>query len=288
MGTSNLMTSNLTQQTKALLFYELHHNGRMLILPNIWDPLGALLLESIGYPAIATASAPIAYTNGYDDGEQMPFDSVLERLNAITHCVNLPVTADIESGYATTNSRFRENIKSLIDTGIVGINFEDSDKQSGLLIPINIQSERINLVREVANESGIRLFINARTDVYIKGTGFDDNGKLLETIKRGRAYIDAGADCIFPIAVKQIDHIRGLTSNIAAPINILAIPGVPDFKQLNDLGVARVSLGPGFLKIAVRALKNFAESLRNSEGMDEITNNEISSDYLKNLVNIKK
>lgn len=288
MGTSNLMTSNLTQQAKALLFYELHHNGRMLILPNIWDPLGALLLESIGYPAIATASAAIAYTNGYDDGEQMPFDSVLERLNAITHCVNLPVTADIESGYATTNSRLRENIKSLIDTGIVGINFEDSDKQSGLLIPVNIQSERINLVREVANESGIRLFINARTDVYIKGTDFDDYGKLLETIKRGRAYIDAGADCIFPIAVKQINHIRELTSNIAAPINILAIPGVPDFKKLNDLGVARVSLGPGFLKIAVSALKNFAESLRNFEGMDEITNNEISSEYLKNLVNIKK
>ena len=288
MGTSNLMTSNLTQQAKALLFYELHHSGRMLILPNIWDPLGALLLESIGYPAIATASAAIAYTNGYDDGEQMPFDSVLERLNAITHCVNLPVTADIESGYATTNSRLRENIKSLIDTGIVGINFEDSDKQSGLLIPVNIQSERINLVREVANESGIRLFINARTDVYIKGTDFDDNGKLLETIKRGRAYLDAGADCIFPIAVKQIDHIRELTSNIAAPINILAIPGVPDFKKLNDLGVARVSLGPGFLKIAVSALKNFAESLRNFEGMDEITNNEISSEYLKNLVNIKK
>jgi len=288
MGTLNLMTSNLTQQAKALLFYELHHNGRMLVLPNIWDPLGALLLESIGYPAIATASAAIAYTNGYEDGEQMPFDSVLERLNRITHCVNLPVTADIESGYATTNSRLRENIKSLIDTGIVGINLEDSDKQSGSMIPINIQSERINLVREVANETGIRLFINARTDVYINGTDFDDNGKLSETIKRAKAFMDAGADCIFPIAVKQIDHIKELTSNLAGPINILAIPGVPDLKVLNELGIARVSLGPGFLKIAIRALKNVAESLRSFEGMDEITRNEISSDYLRNLVSKAK
>jgi 2-methylisocitrate lyase-like PEP mutase family enzyme len=140
----------------------------------------------------------------------------------------------------------------------------------------------------VADETGIRLFINARTDVYIKGTDFDDNGKLSETIKRGKAYMEAGADCIFPIAVKQINHIKELTSNLAVPINILAIPGVPDLKALNKLGIARVSLGPGFLKIAARAMKTAAESLRNFEGMDEITTNEISSDYLKNLVNKTK
>ena len=156
------------------------------------------------------------------------------------------------------------------------------------MIPINIQSERINLVREVANETGIRLFINVRTDVYINGTDFDDNGKLSETIKRAKAFMDAGADCIFPIAVKQIDHIKELTSNLAGPINILAIPGVPDLKVLNELGIARVSLGPGFLKIAIRALKNVAESLRSFEGMDEITRNEISSDYLRNLVSKAK
>lgn len=288
MGTSNLMTSNLTQQAKALLFYELHHNDRMLVLPNIWDALGALLLESIGHPAIATASAAIAYTNGYDDGEQIPFDNVVEILKRIAGNVNVPVTADIESGYSNTNSQLRENIKSLIKTGIVGINFEDSDKQSGLLVPINIQSERINIVREVANETGIRLFINARTDVFIKGTDFDDNVKLSETIERARAYVDAGADCIFPIAVKQINHIKELTSNLVVPINILAIPGVPDLKVLNDLGVARVSLGPGFLKIAIKAMKNVAESLRNFEGTDAITTNEITSDYLKNLVNETK
>lgn len=282
------MTSNLTQQTKASLFYELHYNDKMLVLPNIWDPLGALLLESIGYPAIATASAAVSYSNGYNDGEQTPFDDVLRNLNKIAGSVNVPVTADIESGYANTNTDLRGNIRRLINTGIVGINFEDSDKQSGLLLPVEIQSERIKLVRKVADESGIRLFINARTDVYIKGSGFDDNGKLLETINRGRAYIDAGADCIFPIAVKQIDHIKQLISNLKVPINILAIPGVPDLKVLNEIGVARVSLGPGFQKIAVRAMKNVAERLRNFEGMDEITTNEITSDYLKNLINKTK
>ena len=277
----------MDQQTKASLFYELHHNGSMLVLPNIWDPLGAMLLESIGYPAIATASAAIAYTNGYDDGEHIPFDEVLKRLNKITGSVNVPVTADFESGYSNTNSGLRENIKSLIKTGIVGINIEDSDKQNGMLIPVDLQCERINLIREVANESGIRLFINARTDVYINGKGYDDNAKLSETIKRGKAYMEAGADCLFPIAVKQINHIKELTSNLAVPINILAIPGVPDLKTLKESGVSRVSLGPGFLKIAIKAMKNIAERLINFEGMDEISTNDITSDYLKNLVNEK-
>jgi 2-methylisocitrate lyase-like PEP mutase family enzyme len=276
------------QQTKASLFYQLHHNGSMLVLPNIWDPLGALLLQSIGYPAVATASAAIAYSDGYDDGEQIPFDEVLKRLSRIAGRVNVPVTADIESGYADTKDGLRENIKKLIDTGIVGVNIEDGDKQTGLLLPVDIQSERIHLVRAVADEAGIRLFINARTDVYIKGKDYDDDGKLSETIKRGKTYIDAGADCIFPIAVKQIDHIRELTSNLEIPVNILAIPGVPGLKVLNESGVARVSLGPGFQKIAVRAMKNIAENLMIFEGMDEIAANEITSDYLKNLVNKTK
>ena len=280
------MTQKRDQQTKASLLYELHHNGNMLVLPNIWDPLGALLLEDIGYPAIATASASVAYSNGYDDGEQIPFDEVLKKLHRIASIVNIPVTADIESGYSNTDSGLRENIQSLIAAGVVGINIEDSYEHNDSLVPVETQCEKINLIRKVADEAGIHLFINARTDVYIKG-GYEDNAKLSEAIKRGAAYKEAGADCFYPICVTQINHIQEVVSNLAMPVNILAIPGIPDFKTLKELGVSRVSLGPGFLKIATKAMKNMAERLLHFEGLEEISANDVTSDYLKKLVTPK-
>src|SRR5665213_2754646 len=157
------MTNSKIQQAKALLLHELHHNGKMLVLPNIWDPLGAALIENLEYPAIATASASIAFTNGYDDGEKMPFNDLLTLLTKIAKSVNIPVTADIESGYANTDAELQKNMEMLINTGIVGINIEDTNKQSGDLYTIERQCQRIRLIRKVSEDMGIQLFINART-----------------------------------------------------------------------------------------------------------------------------
>ena len=275
-----------SQKAKAKLFRELHHNG-MLVLPNIWDSLGAALLEKLTYPAIATASASIAFVNGYNDGENIPFNDLLVLLKKIASSVLIPVTADIESGYANTIAVLQKNIELLIETGIVGINIEDSDKKNNTLYPIEIQCERINLIKKVTAEKDIPLFINARTDVYVKGKDMSEEEKFSETVKRGKAYIDAGADCFFPILMKQKTAIQNLIAELDCPINIIAIAGVPDLKTLNELGVARVSLGPGFLKIAIRTMKEIAEKLKNYEGLVEITDNEITTDYLKNLLNKK-
>lgn len=278
----------MTQQNKAELFNQLHRNGKMLILPNIWDPLTAALLENLEYSAIATASASIAFTNGYDDGENIPFKELLDQLKKITDSVNIPVTADIEMGYSNSNAELQENIKLLINTGIVGINIEDSDKKSDSLLPIEIQCERIKLIKDVSSKMGIRLFINARTDVYIKGKEFvTDKDKFDEVLRRGRAYSDAGADCFFPIVMKQKKDIQKLIASLSCPVNILALQGVPDLKELEEIGVARVSLGPGFLKIAIRALKEMAIKLKNKNGFDEIFGNDINTDYLKKLINKK-
>src|SRR3954468_20721043 len=114
-----------TQKAKAESFKALHHSGKLLVLPNIWDPLGANLLESLNYPAIATASASVAFTNGYDDGQRISFDSVLAILKKIVSSVNVPVSADIESGFAENDLQLEENIKQLLATGIIGINIED-------------------------------------------------------------------------------------------------------------------------------------------------------------------
>ena len=282
------MANNENQQFKAKQFHDLHHSGIMLVLPNIWDPLGGMLLESLHYPAIATASAAMSYTNGYNDGENLPFNDFLKLLTRIASSVNIPVSADIETGYADNDKQLRENIKHLIDTGIVGINIEDSSKKTNSLVPTEIQSSKIRIIKEVSVELGVSLFVNARADVYIHGKEFETpESKLEETIKRGLAYKNAGADCFYPMIMRQEHDIRKMVEQLQMPVNILTLPGIPELNTLREIGVARVSLGPSFLKIAIEAMKDMAEQLKNYEGLEEITGNEITSDYLKGLVSRK-
>lgn len=279
------MHNKFSQKEKARQLYHLHHADNPLILPNIWDVLGAKLLENLGYPAIATASASIAYANGYPDGEKIPFSDLLSMLSRISTSVNIPVTADIEGGYSIDDTRFRENIKLLIKTGIAGINIEDTNHQTKTIFSIERQSERIKLIRAISDESDIPLFINARADVLLYDKDFPTaDSKQEELVKRGLAYKEAGADCFFPIALRQKDDIQRLLAQLNMPVNILTLPGIPDLKVLKEIGVARISLGPSFLKAAIKAMKSLAIELNHAEGLSSITGNEISSDYLKSLV----
>src|SRR5688572_10530906 len=281
-------SKRVTQQEKANQFYRLHHSEKLLVLPNIWDCLGAKLLEDLGYPAVATASASIAFTNGYDDGENIPFEDLLSILKKIAGSTDLPVTADIESGYAEYESQLEKYIQQLLESGIAGINIEDTDKKTKSLFPIDIQCRRIKLIKSVSAKWNMPLFINARTDVYTQGNDFNRaESKFDNTIKRGLAYKAAGADCFFPLGMQKNDEIKKAIALLQMPINILIMPGVPELNELNEMGVARISLGPAFLKIAIRALKILATSLQKHEGLPEIAGNEITSDYLRNLVNKK-
>jgi len=274
------------QQEKAKRFYDLHHSGKLLILPNVWDCLGANLLESLHYPAIATASASVAFTNGFDDGQRISFDAVLAILKKITSSVTVPVSADIESGFAYNDEQLKQNIKQLLATGIVGINIEDTDKESNSIVPIEVQCEKIKLIKKVSEEMGVSLFINARADVYLRGKDFDTPElKFEEALKRGGAYKAAGANCFYPIGMTRREDIKRMVDQLQMPVNILTIPGIPELSVLNDIRVARVSLGPSFLKIAIKALKNLAIKLQNFEGLSDITENEITSAYVKDLVN---
>ena len=279
------MNRNTSQEEKAKRFHHLHYAGSLLVLPNIWDSLGALLLADVGYPAIATASAAIAFANGYSDGEKIPFKELLSLLKKITACVALPVSADIESGYAKNDEQLQQNIKALITAGIVGINIEDTDNETDKLLSIEKQSHKIKLIRTVADEMNMPIFINARTDVYLHPEDFiTAEEKLTETIKRGLAYKEAGADGFYPITVIDENHIKEIMTQVKLPVNLLTMPGLPGLKRLNDLGVARVSLGPGFLKIAVKAMRELAIQLKQYDGLPTITSNEIKTDYLERLV----
>jgi len=281
-----MLTQN-SQSEKEKQLHELHHNTELLVLPNIWNPLSAKLLEDSGYKAVATASASIAFANGYQDGEKIPFDDLIFILKRIVKSVNIPVTADIESGYASNNAVLKENIKRLIDTGIAGINFEDSRHDEQKLFSKEEQSEKISLIKNTAAGNGSNLFINARTDVFIKQNHLSKEEKLAEAIERGKAYKAAGADGFYPIFLKEKLSIKTMIKEVALPVNILMLPGIPDFSELKGIGVARISLGPGFLKYAIKSMKNIAEKLLHHEGMDEITGNPITTDYLKNLISKK-
>jgi 2-methylisocitrate lyase-like PEP mutase family enzyme len=280
-----MAASTYTQTEKAKQLYDLHHSGNLLIFPNIWNVLGAKLLEDIGYPAIATASASIAYANGYNDGENIPFAELLFLLKRIAASVNVPVTADIESGYAANEIELENNIRALVKAGIVGINIEDTDKKTNTLLPAAIQSEKIKLIRKITSEMNVHLFINARTDCFIHVNNFaSPQLRLEETIKRGLAYKAAGADCFYPILTQNKDEIKEITEAVRMPVNILVTSGMPELNMLQEMGVIRVSLGPSFLKYAVRAMKELAIKLKDHLGVADINSNDITSDYLKNLV----
>ncbi len=280
------MSKVLTQADKAHQLLQLHHSNKLLILPNIWDVLGAKLLENIGYPAVATASASVAFSNGYPDGEKIPFDRVIKNLTQIASSVNLPVTADIESGYANDVEQLENNIRQLIKTGVVGLNFEDTDKSSGKINDISTQCYRIEAIRRVSDEMKVPLFINARTDVLLHNKQFPTSElQQAELLKRGLAYKAAGANCYFPIALKNETSMHEIVTTLKMPLNILTIPGIPGFETLKKIGVSRVSLGPSFLKIAIKAMKALAMDLQNEKGFAAIMENEITTDYLKSLIN---
>ena len=279
-------TPSSKQNVNARRFRNLHHSGKLLILPNIWDPLGALVLQDLSFQAVATASAAIALTNGYDDGEKIPLDMLLTILRRIANAVEIPVSADIESGFADNEEQLVKNIRNMIETGIAGVNIEDTDKKTNSLLPLEQARRRIELVRKTSEQLGVPLFINARSDVYLRGQGMETpESKLEESIRRGLAYKDAGADCFYPITMNRAEDIQKTVQSVQMPINILLMDGIPTLRELTEMRVARVSLGPGFLKVAIRAMKNAATKLQNLEGMSEIIENEITSPYLKELVN---
>lgn len=278
------MKNNTDHLSKTKQLHQLHHNSIPLILPNVWDPISALLLTECGYKAVATSSSALAQSLGYPDGEKLPFDLLLNHLKSISEAVDVPVTADVESAYAKTDNELRDHINLLIDTGVAGINYEDSDKQSGELISMDEQVKKIEIIRETADKREVHLFINARIDTYVHADHLDFEQKLPETIKRGKAYEAAGADCVFPILMTDENHIRQLVNSINIPVNIMTFKGVPELKRLSEIGVKRISTGGAYFKYSLNAMKEMAEKLQKLEGLDELLTQTVNSTYINKLI----
>src|SRR5450755_660434 len=224
------------QKVKADLLRNQHTAGKLLILPNIWDAMGARLMELIGFASIATASVSVAISNGYADGENIPFTQLLNVVNKISTAVNLPVTVDAERGYAETVPQLKENIRLLINNGAVGINLEDSLPDHHGFYTILEQCRKIEAVRETAIKYDVPIVINARTDFFMMKTQEDAIG---EAIQRTKAYKTAGADCIYPILINNYDAISRFISEVNMPVNVNLLKPISDLRRLEEIGVAR-------------------------------------------------
>ncbi|KYP80820.1 isocitrate lyase/PEP mutase family protein [Ferroacidibacillus organovorans] len=238
----------VSQSVLAQTFAQLHHQSAPLVLPNAWDAISARIFEDIGFQAVATTSAGIAASLGYPDGERVPFNEVVVAIDRIVRSVRIPVSVDIEAGYGRSPADVCETVKQVLAVGAVGINIEDIE--DGSLRHIDRQADLIECIKKTADLSGIPLFINARTDSLYKG-GNDVEQRFDDTFKRARAYQQAGADGIFVFGFHDKQVIRKLISGITCPLNVLLGPESPPVHDLQSLGVARVSMGPGAFRAAM-------------------------------------
>jgi len=253
------------QKEKAEMFLKFHQDKEILVLLNSWDIGSSKLIEACGYKAIATTSMGIAASLGYPDSQVIQLSEMIEVITGIVKAVQVPVTVDIEAGYGNDQNEVIDSVKKIIATGIVGINIEDSIDLNPVLIDEMEFCERISAIRALSDSLGFHLVINARTDSFYTSSG-SPREKLAESIKRGNKYREAGADCIFIQPVWEKETISTLVTEINAPINILANPGIggglpPSVRELQDLGVARLSLGSSLMKATLALIKKVADEL---------------------------
>ena len=250
-----------TQRAKAEAFCAMHVGSRILVLPNAWDAMSARVIEEAGARAIATTSAGVAFSVGYPDGEAMPRDEMIAAIARIARVVTVPVSADIESGFAHDAREVAETVRRVVEAGAAGINLEDQIHDgSKSLYDLEIAVERIRAAREAANSSGIPIVINARTDVYLLAIG-EENARFDHAVRRANAYRSAGADCAFiPRVIKPADIAR-IVAALEGPLNLLASPGIPPVPELERIGVARLSVGTSPTLAAMGAIRKVAGEL---------------------------
>ena len=246
---------------KADAFRAMHQDAPILLLPNAWDAVSARLFVKAGAKAIATTSAGVAATLGYADGQKIPRALMLEAIARMARAVDVPVTADIEAGYATTALELAETIRGVIDAGAIGCNLEDATGRAPkVLFEIEEQLARIRAARDAGDRVGVKVVINARTDVFLASVG-DPKDRFAETVRRANAYRDAGADCLFVPGVADLPTLTSLVREIKGPINVLAGPGLAPVAELERVGIARLSVSSAIMRATLATARDAAREL---------------------------
>lgn len=246
----------------AQLFHQLHQKG-LLILANAWDAGSARLIESLGAKAIATTSAAVAWSHGYPDGDRLPVPLLLATVADIARAVRIPISVDSEGGYADDPAAVAEHIAALIDAGAVGINIEDGSGTPDRLCA------KIEGAKAAGARRGVDLFVNARTDVYLKGLVPADE-RVAESLARAERYRRAGADGIFVPGLREAPEISAIASAARLPLNVLAWPGLPSASELEALGVRRLSAGSGIAQALLGRMSSLAAGFLRSGASDPL------------------
>jgi 2-methylisocitrate lyase-like PEP mutase family enzyme len=276
-----------SQQEKAQQLLKLHDKGGSLLLPNAWDSASARLFEEAGFPAIATTSSGVSFANGYGDGQQISRDEMLSVIKRISAAVNVPVTADVEAGYGPTPEDVAITVRGVIQAGAVGINLEDNTGYGNPLFTIAAQAERIAAGRQAADQAGIPLVINARTDTYLYQIGAAET-RMQDTLDRAKAYLDAGASSIFVPGVLDRATIEALVRGIDGPLNVLAGPGAPSASELFSWGVRRISIGGSAMQATMGLVRNIARELRQTGTYEKIGQYALTHAQAQQLMTQKK
>lgn len=235
----------MNQSENAQAFAALHRKGDPIILYNIWDAGSAKAAEKAGSKALATGSWPVAAAQGYDDGEKIPLDLVETIVKRIVATVDLPLTVDFEGGYSENPAEITKNVARIIAAGAIGVNFEDKIVGTKTLYETAVQAERIRAVRRAADQSGIPLFINARTDLFLVESDRTQHSGLIDAaIARAAAYKAAGASGFFAPGLYDDASIGRLCGAVDLPVNIIMLDPAPSTATLKRLGVSRISYGP--------------------------------------------
>jgi 2-methylisocitrate lyase-like PEP mutase family enzyme len=244
----------MNQTDKAKRFSELHVKGEPLLLYNAWDAGSAKSILAAGAQAIATSSWSVAEAQGYRDGETIPIELALRIVGRIAATIEAPVTVDFEGGYGEDDGELADNISRFLDTGVIGINFEDRVVKSSGLYSVDRQARRISAIRKAAEQKGVELFINARTDVFFEYGGYAAQA-VGEALDRAKAYSAVGASGFFVPGLVDDALIERICKRVSLPVNIMVMDGVPSNTRLSELGVARVSYGPIPYIRAMKALE---------------------------------
>jgi 2-methylisocitrate lyase-like PEP mutase family enzyme len=237
--------------THAERLRELHGSDELLVLPNVWDVASARVVASAGFPVLATASAAVTASLGHPDDNSIPPAEMLAAVGRVAATADLPVTADLEAGYGLEPEQL---VAVLLGAGAVGLNLEDTDHAGGGLVDAGAQAERHVAVKAAGRAAGVDVVLNARVDASPQRQG---EGWLDEAINRARLYREAGADCAYPIALAEPADVETFVSAVGGAVNFLVRPGSPPLPALRDLGVARVSLGPGLQRVVLAAIERF-------------------------------
>ncbi|MGH2963791.1 MAG: isocitrate lyase/PEP mutase family protein [Solirubrobacterales bacterium] len=256
--------------TRAQALNDMHRTGELLVVANAWDVASARTLVAAGFPTLATTSAGVAWSAGFSDGQAMPVEEMLAAVARIANSVDVPISADFEAGYTDATGGIDETVRALIDAGVAGVNVEDGafDGSSATgIVNMTAHADLIRGAREAANELGVPLFINGRTDVYWRGVG-EPERRLEEAMERLRAFGDAGADCAFAPGLTDGEDIAALAESLPIPLNVMSMPGMPSLAELARLGVARVTVGANLLIAALGLIEQIANELRDGQLID--------------------